>query len=117
MTDLPVDLAAEQEKTLASGRRRYGALSRILFLAMDLFYGRKRTLSKFKVLEVVARVPYQAWEHVAYIAITHTYGSPSVARRTVYPGTCKARGGPCMATSGSRTSNPSFAYKDRERVL
>jgi ubiquinol oxidase len=48
---------------------------------MDLLYGRKRTLSKFKVLEVIARVPYQAWENIAYVAITHTHGSPGFARR------------------------------------
>lgn len=48
---------------------------------MDLFYGRKRSLSKFKVLEVIARVPYQAWEHVAYIAITHTSRKRDFARR------------------------------------
>jgi ubiquinol oxidase len=48
---------------------------------MDLFYGKKKTVSKFKVLEVIARVPYQAWEHVAYIAMTHTYGEPGLARR------------------------------------
>jgi hypothetical protein len=48
---------------------------------MDLFYGRRRSLSKFKVLEVVARVPYQAWEHVAYVAMTHKYGRPDFARR------------------------------------
>lgn len=48
---------------------------------MDLLYGRRRTLSKFKVLEVIARVPYQAWEHVAYIAMTHTHTQPHFARR------------------------------------
>src|SRR3989338_3860034 len=48
---------------------------------MDLFYGKKRSLQKFKVLEVIARVPYQAWEHVAYIAMTHTYRKPNFARR------------------------------------
>ena len=42
--------------------------------------------------------------------------SPLVAWRTAYPGTGKVRGGPCIATSCSRTSNRSFAYKDRERV-
>src|SRR3972149_9130370 len=74
-------LKGEQEKTLGSPRMRYGILSRILFFAMDLLYGRKRTLSKFKVLEVIARVPYQSWEHVAYIAITHTHAYPDSARR------------------------------------
>lgn len=76
-----VDLRQEQDKTLGSARRRYGLLSQLLFIDMDLFYGRRRTLSKFKVLEVIARVPYQAWEHVAYIAMTHTYTWPDVARR------------------------------------
>ena len=60
---------------------RYGLLSRMLFVGMDLFYGRKRTLSKFKVLEVIARVPYQSWEQVSYIAMTHKYREPDFARR------------------------------------
>lgn len=80
MTMTP-DLRLEQAATLAAPRMAYGFLSRALFLGMDLFYGRKRNLSKFKVLEVIARVPYQAWEHVAYIAMTHTYGEPGFARR------------------------------------
>lgn len=75
------DLKAEQARTLAAPRRPYGLLARALFFGMDLVYGRARTLSKFKVLEVIARVPYQAWEHVAYIAMTHTYSSPGFARR------------------------------------
>ncbi len=76
-----VDLKTEQEKTLSAGRRDYGFLARLLFWTMDLFYGRRRSLSKFKVLEVIARVPYQSWEHVAYIAMTHTYSVPHFARR------------------------------------
>ena len=55
------DLKAEQERTLREPRRRYGLFARLLFLAMDLFYGKARSLSKFTVLEVIARVPYQAW--------------------------------------------------------
>jgi ubiquinol oxidase len=74
-------LAAEQARTLATPRRRYGPAARALFALLDLFYGRERTLSKFKVLEVVARVPYQAWEHVAYVAVTHRYSRPTFARR------------------------------------
>ena len=75
------DLRQEEEKTLASPRRRYSFLARALFVSLNLFYGRKRSLPKFKVLEVIARVPYQAWEHVAYIAMTHTYKWPDFARR------------------------------------
>ena len=74
-------LRREQLRTLAAPRRKYGFLARCLFLTMDLVYGKKRTLSKFKVLEVVARVPYQAWESVGYVAVTHKYSEPRFARR------------------------------------
>lgn len=74
-------LKREQEKTLASPRMRYGLLARLLFVTADLFYGRSKSLSKFKVLEIIARMPYQAWENVAYIAITHTHADPDFARR------------------------------------
>ena len=77
----PNSLSVEQDRTLSTKRRPYGILSRVLFLGMDLVYGKKRTLSKFKVLEVIARVPYQAWEHVAYIAMTHNYSGRGFARR------------------------------------
>jgi ubiquinol oxidase len=76
-----VELREEQLRTLQTPRRRYGLAARALFRAMDLFYGRTRTLSKFKVLEVIARVPYQAWENVAYVAVTHRYSQPVLARR------------------------------------
>ena len=75
------ELKRAQRETLATPRMRYGFLARALFLTMDLLYGRARHLSKFKVLEVIARVPYQAWEHVAYIAITHVHTRPDFARR------------------------------------
>jgi hypothetical protein len=77
----PHDLRLEQERTLASERRPYGAPARLLFGLMDQVYGPERSLSKFKVLEVVARVPYQAWERVAYVAVTHSYSRPGFARR------------------------------------
>ena len=74
-------LCSQQEITLNSERRKYGFFATLLFIVMDLVYGRRRTLSKFKVLEVIARVPYQSWEHVAYIAMTHMYGKPHFVRR------------------------------------
>jgi ubiquinol oxidase len=75
------ELKRAQSETLATPKIRYGLLARALFVTMDLLYGRRRTLSKFKVLEVIARVPYQAWEHVAYIAITHMHPRPDFAQR------------------------------------
>ena len=77
----PEQLKREQAATLAAPRMRYGLLARLLFFTADLFYGRTKSLSKFKVLEIVARMPYQAWENVAYIAMTHTHADPTFARR------------------------------------
>jgi ubiquinol oxidase len=75
------DLALAQHETLVSPRRSYGLLARLLFVSLDVVYGRRRTLSKFRVLELIARVPYQAWEQVAYIAVTHTHRQSDFARR------------------------------------
>jgi hypothetical protein len=74
-------LARAQRETLDSPRRPYGLAAGMLFRLLDILYGRKRTLSKFKVLELVARVPYQSWEQVAYIAITHIAERIGLARR------------------------------------
>jgi ubiquinol oxidase len=68
----PDELRAAQAETLATPRRRPSLSDRVLFAAMDLFYGSPRALEKFRVLELIARVPYQAWENVAYVAVTQT---------------------------------------------
>src|SRR5437879_13186654 len=83
-------LVIAQDETARSPRRRYGMAARVLFGLLDAIYGRPRTLSKFKVLELVARVPYQSWEQVAYIAITHTYERTGLARR-IYDRVSEAR--------------------------
>ncbi|HEY3484067.1 MAG TPA: hypothetical protein VGK49_01730, partial [Ilumatobacteraceae bacterium] len=53
-------LVEHQQITLATPRRQAGLSARVLFLLMDVVYGKERTLEKFRVLELVARVPYQA---------------------------------------------------------
>ncbi|HEV7209162.1 MAG TPA: alternative oxidase [Mycobacteriales bacterium] len=74
-------LLRAQQDTVNTPRRRYGLAARALFALLDAVYGKERTLSKFKVLELVARVPYQAWEQVAYVAITHVHDRTGLARR------------------------------------
>jgi hypothetical protein len=74
-------LVKEQQASLESPRRRYSIGARLLFTIMDRVYGRGRTLEKFRVLELVARVPYQAWENVSYVVMTHTARQPGFARR------------------------------------
>ena len=77
----PTGLRDLQEETLASPRLTYSFPARALFTTLDVLYGRGRTLSKFRVLEVLARVPYQAWERAGYLAVTHTHAWPTIARR------------------------------------
>lgn len=77
----PEQLRREQAATLAAPPLKYGLLARVLFVTMDALYGRRRSWNKFKVFEIIARVPYQAWEHVAYVAITHAAEQADFARR------------------------------------
>ena len=67
--------------TPATSPRSPGPLARALFATMDVVYGRDLTLEKLAALELVARVPYQAWENVAYVAITHASRAHPFARR------------------------------------
>jgi demethoxyubiquinone hydroxylase (CLK1/Coq7/Cat5 family) len=48
---------------------------------MDLAYGRTRTIVKFTMLEFIARVPYQAWERMGYLALARYRGRSALARR------------------------------------
>lgn len=77
----PEELARTHAETLAAPRRRYSLAARLLFAQMDLLYGRRRTLEKFLVLEIVARVPYQTWESASYKQITRTHRKVGLALR------------------------------------
>jgi ubiquinol oxidase len=70
-----------QAQTLAAPRRRYGVAVRMLVRSMDAAYGPAGSFGKFQVLELVARVPYQTWERVAYRAINRLYRQTGLARR------------------------------------
>ncbi len=73
-------LVEEHRRSLASPRRDYSRSARILFALVDRVYGANPSLEKFRVLELVARMPYQAWEHIAYVGVTHTARRTGLAR-------------------------------------
>ena len=77
----PAQLREAQVQTLDAPRLRYGLLARALFKATDLVYGRVRTLVKFTMLEYIARVPYQAWERIGYLALARHHRRSALARR------------------------------------
>ena len=84
------ELVHEQAATTAAPRRRAGTVARSLFVTMDLLYGRRRTLEKFLVLELVARVPYQTWEHAAYLSITR-HARETLRAREIYRRVVRSR--------------------------
>jgi Alternative oxidase len=70
-----------QQQTLDAPRLRYSLLARALFKTMDLGYGRNGTIVKFIMLEYIARVPYQAWERVGYLALAKHRRRSALAKR------------------------------------
>ena len=75
------ELAYTHAETLATPRRSYSLAAKLLFLTMDLMYGRRGSFSKYRVLEVVARVPYQTWETASYKRITRVHRRTGLAAR------------------------------------
>ncbi len=76
-----LDLKAEQEKTLQTPVMKANVILRAMYLAMDLIHGAKRTLPKFKMIEILARYPYWAWENGSYHRLTRNYSKVEYARK------------------------------------
>jgi ubiquinol oxidase len=74
-------LRRAQAGTLGTPRRRYGLMTWLLIKGMDPVYGRAGSFAKYQVLELVARVPYQSWERIAYLAISRVHHDAGLARR------------------------------------
>lgn len=77
----PVDLRREQEASLARPHMRYTPMARMLFAAMDLLYGKATTLPKVRLLETLARIPYQAWETRQYSLLSTRYHDLATVER------------------------------------
>ena len=60
----PAQRRDHQQQTLETAQRSYGFDARIIFWLEDRVWGSRRTLSKFKARELVARSPYLAWAAV-----------------------------------------------------
>jgi ubiquinol oxidase len=73
MANLKIDLRAEQENSLSTPRYSYSTAARFFFLSMDLLTGKKDTLPKAKLLEILASIPYREWEIRHYTKQTRQY--------------------------------------------
>lgn len=68
-----LDLKEEQKKTLAAPGLDQNIVLRVIYWCMDIIYGKGRSLGKLKVLEILARYPYWAWEICSYHSLTRSY--------------------------------------------
>lgn len=84
------ELRQAQNKTLAEPRHRPDPFTRLLVGVVNLLYGRQGSLLKFKVLELLAPLPYRAWERAAYRALTRFHRHTALARR-VFDAMAEAR--------------------------
>ncbi|MFO7908395.1 MAG: alternative oxidase [Pirellulaceae bacterium] len=81
MSSGTVDLKKEQEASLLRPRYPYSLSARFFFASMDLLVGKKTTLAKTKLIELLASIPYRAWEHRQYVRMTRRYASWDFVRR------------------------------------
>lgn len=69
----PAELREHQQRYLAMPLYKYGAPARLLFWTADKVFPQGRSFEFFAFVELVARVPYMAWEHVGHIAQTQNH--------------------------------------------
>ncbi len=68
-----IDLKKEQQASMERPRCKYTLIAKVFFLGMDILTGRKTTLSKVKLLEILACIPYRAWELRQYLRMSMSY--------------------------------------------
>lgn len=78
-----IDLKKEQQATLARGRYKYSLPSRIFFFKMDALTGKKTTLSKTLLIELLASIPYRSWELQMYARTTLGYKNREAVKKAL----------------------------------
>ncbi len=72
------DLKKEQKASGKRPRYRYSLAAKVFFLSIDLIAGRKITLPKVKLIEILASIPYRHWETREYARMTRSYGDQAL---------------------------------------
>ncbi len=76
-----INLKKEQQASLERPRYKYSLAAKIFFNLMDIVTGKKITLSKVKLIETLASIPYRAWEIRQYDRLTRFYNKKNVVDR------------------------------------
>lgn len=77
---MDIDLKKEQQASKERPRYRYSLAARFFFMSMDLIAGRKTTLAKAKLIEMLASIPYRSWEIRQYARMTRRYQDQNLVR-------------------------------------
>jgi len=75
-----VDLRQEQQASLERPRLRYSLTARLFFFMMNLITGKKTTFAKAKLIEMLAGIPYRAWENRQYTRMTRHFRDQDLIR-------------------------------------
>ncbi|MFO7866024.1 MAG: hypothetical protein R6V02_04330 [Candidatus Aminicenantes bacterium] len=78
---MTVDLKKEQKSSLERPRYKYSLAAKIFFGVMDIFAGKKITLPKAKLIEILASIPYRAWEFRQYSRLTRHYRNQNTVQK------------------------------------
>ena len=76
-----VDLKKEQIASMQRPRYKYSIAAKVFFSLMDIVTGKKITLSKVKLIETLASIPYRAWEIRQYSRLTRFYNKKKIVDR------------------------------------
>ncbi len=77
----PAELGGHQQRILDTPAYRYGVPARLLFWTAGKAFPQGRSFEFFAFVELVARVPYMAWEHVGHIAQTQNHRDHAFDRK------------------------------------
>jgi ubiquinol oxidase len=75
-----IDLKKEQQAARARPRYLYSAVARGFFGSMDMLVGKETTLAKAKLVEILAPVPYHAWEKRERARVRHHRGDRALVQ-------------------------------------
>ena len=73
MDKVKIDLKKEQQASNERPCQKYTLIEKFFFLTMDMLTGKKTTLSKAKLIEMLASIPYRSWEIQQYARMTRLY--------------------------------------------
>jgi ubiquinol oxidase len=83
MTGNNIDLKKEQLASLKRPRYEYSWVAKAFFKGMDLITGPKTTFAKAKLIEILASIPYRAWEIRQYGRTTFGYKSKELVQHAL----------------------------------